>query len=158
MSYFIRLINGQPQIGIILEQNLREVVPELRTEPVLTKELLSSHGFGMLELREPPSVTEKYKKAVEIVPTYREKSGIWLQAWDVVDMTSEERQVVDNTKAQEVRNERNYYLRNSDWTQLPDAPLSQEKKLEWTQYRQQLRDVTQQHGFPWTVVWPTKPE
>lgn len=41
----------------------------------------------------------------------------------------------------EIRETRNYRLRASDWTQMPDAPLSDSKKLEWATYRQQLRDL-----------------
>lgn len=41
------------------------------------------------------------------------------------------------------RKERNLLLQESDWTQLVDSPLSEEKKLEWKEYRQKLRDATQ---------------
>ena len=56
-----------------------------------------------------------------------------------------------------LRSERNALLSYSDWTQIPDAPLSAEKKQEWADYRQQLR------GLPDTVdinniVYPQKPE
>jgi hypothetical protein len=39
------------------------------------------------------------------------------------------------------RRHRNYYLQSSDWTQLPDVPLSDEQKREWAKYRQELRDM-----------------
>ena len=60
----------------------------------------------------------------------------------------------------EVRQERDTLLANSDWTQLPDAQaaLSDAKKLAWAVYRQALRDVPQQSGFPANVVWPDKPQ
>lgn len=35
---------------------------------------------------------------------------------------------------------RRFLLKDSDWTQLPDVPLSAEKKAEWATYRQALRD------------------
>lgn len=50
--------------------------------------------------------------------------------------------------------ERNHLLSISDWTQLPDAPTD---KAAWASYRQALRDVTSQAGFPDDVTWPTKP-
>lgn len=53
-----------------------------------------------------------------------------------------------------VRNERNRFLTESDWTQLPDAPVDQ---TAWGAYRQALRDVTDQDGFPLEVVWPIAP-
>ena len=40
-----------------------------------------------------------------------------------------------------LRDERNILLAQSDWTQLPDSPLSQTKKNAWSKYRQQLRDM-----------------
>ena len=56
---------------------------------------------------------------------------------------------------EEVRVERKRLLAASDWTQLTDAPVDQ---AAWAVYRQALRDVPQQAGFPDNVVWPVKPE
>ena len=56
-------------------------------------------------------------------------------------------------KAAEVRAERSTKLAATDWTQLPDVPQS--IKSQWASYRQALRDVPQQAGFPFNVVWPT---
>lgn len=52
------------------------------------------------------------------------------------------------------RAHRDALLLASDWTQLPDAGLSEEKKALWVAYRQTLRDVPQQSGFPREIVWP----
>lgn len=48
-------------------------------------------------------------------------------------------------------------LTASDWTQLADVPLTTEQKASWAVYRQSLRDITEQTGFPSEVVWPTAP-
>ena len=61
-----------------------------------------------------------------------------------------------DTSLSAVRFYRDIALLRSDWTQVPDAPLSDEKKAEWATYRQALRDVTEldpivlpsQSGFP----------
>jgi hypothetical protein len=61
----------------------------------------------------------------------------------------------------EVRDKRDRLLKESDWSQLPDVPLSDAKKEEWATYRQALRDITDptsQPGFPTDVNWPAKPE
>ena len=58
--------------------------------------------------------------------------------------------------AEGVRRERNSRLAATDWTQAADVP--QATKDLWAPYRQALRDVPQQAGFPMNVVWPTKPE
>lgn len=62
----------------------------------------------------------------------------------------------NNRKAVEVRVERNRKLGATDWTQAADVP--QVLKDRYAPYRQLLRDVPQQSGFPQTVTWPTLPE
>lgn len=54
----------------------------------------------------------------------------------------------------QVRAERYMRLTYSDWTQLPDAPVD---KTAWAAYRQALRDVPEQAGFPHNIVWPEPP-
>lgn len=54
-----------------------------------------------------------------------------------------------------VRLSRNTLLEKSDWTQMPDAPVD---KAAWAIYRQELRDITKQSGFPLEVIWPNKPQ
>ena len=54
-----------------------------------------------------------------------------------------------------VRADRDRRLAVSDWTQVADSPVD---KAVWATYRQALRDVPTQIGFPWNVVWPTQPE
>lgn len=61
----------------------------------------------------------------------------------------------------EIRLLRNQLLQGSDWTQLPDSPLSQEEKDLWHTYRQELRDITESVSSNVSysdIVWPTKPE
>lgn len=48
-------------------------------------------------------------------------------------------------------------LLNSDWTQLPNGPLSSEQQTAWATYRQALRDITAQTGYPTEIVWPAHP-
>ena len=55
----------------------------------------------------------------------------------------------------EVRSERNRLLIETDWTQGRDVVLSND--AEWKTYRQALRDLSSQSGFPSNVTWPTKP-
>ena len=58
--------------------------------------------------------------------------------------------------AASVRAKRDRLLAQSDWTQLPD--VSAVTQAKWQQYRQALRDITDQPGFPFDVVWPEVPE
>ena len=76
--------------------------------------------------------------------------------------------LVDNTPANEdahqkrifnvseVFNKRHYLLQESDWTQLPDVPLTDVQRKLWAEYRQQLRDITKQPLTP-DMKWPIKP-
>lgn len=59
----------------------------------------------------------------------------------------------DDRKAEEVRTERNQLLLQTDWMASTDVTLSD----AWRTYRQALRDVPAQSGFPNNVTWPTKP-
>ena len=61
----------------------------------------------------------------------------------------------DAEQAKSVRQTRGEKLADSDWTQVADAPVD---KAAWATYRQALRDVTTQSGFPWTITWPVEPQ
>ena len=60
----------------------------------------------------------------------------------------------DAEQAASVRNSRTEKLKDSDWTQIADSTAN---KAVWATYRQALRDITAQSGFPWTITWPTQP-
>jgi len=68
--------------------------------------------------------------------------------------TQDELDAEKTQKANEVRYRRNALLTQSDWTQLTDAPVD---NLAWAVYRQSLRDITLQAGFPFTVDFPVAP-
>lgn len=59
----------------------------------------------------------------------------------------------DDRKAEEVRQERDQLLQQTDWMANSDVTMSD----DWRTYRQALRDIPSQEGFPNTVTWPTKP-
>jgi len=68
----------------------------------------------------------------------------------------------NKTQAQlDLRNYRSAMLDASDWTQVPDSPLSDTKKTEWATYRQALRDLPPSYpnieGIS-EVTWPTQPD
>ena len=60
----------------------------------------------------------------------------------------------DAEQAKSVRQTRDDKLADCDWTQVADAPVD---KTVWATYRQALRDITAQEGFPWTITWPDVP-
>ena len=62
--------------------------------------------------------------------------------------------IKDAEQASAVRKSRGDKLAECDWTQVADAPVD---KQAWATYRQALRDITAQKGFPWTITWPDAP-
>ncbi len=60
--------------------------------------------------------------------------------------------------ATEIREKRDKLLTETDWTQVTDTVLSVEKQEEYKNYRQALRDITEQEEFPYKVIFPEKPE
>jgi hypothetical protein len=85
--------------------------------------------------------------------------GVWTQTWVQSDKYTAEELAAYNAKKeedakQEVRDKRNSLLQMSDWTQVADAPVD---RAAWATYRQALRDITAQAGFPWTINWPVAP-
>ena len=78
----------------------------------------------------------------------------WYTKWSVTDMDQEAKDALDTVQAEAVRKQRNEKLSASDWTQVEDSPVD---KAAWATYRQSLRDITGQEGFPWTITWPTQP-
>jgi len=80
--------------------------------------------------------------------------NVWTQVWNVTDATSEEIAERTANESANVRAQRNQRLVDTDWSGLSDTTMSS----EMTTYRQALRDITNQAGFPWTVNWPSQPE
>jgi len=70
------------------------------------------------------------------------------------EQEAEYKAMKDAEQAKSVRTSRDEKMKDSDWTQVADAPVDQ---AAWAAYRQALRDVTDQEGFPWTIDWPVKP-
>jgi hypothetical protein len=65
--------------------------------------------------------------------------------------------IVNKKAMRSLRRKRQLDLSSSDWTQMPDAPLTDEKKQEWATYRQQLRDLPENTTDPSNPTWPTQP-
>lgn len=85
-------------------------------------------------------------------------NGKWQLIAEAVKLTPEQSAKRIEKKSISVRFERDNRLKACDWTQLPDAPLSTLKKTEWATYRQALRDLTKQAGFPYEVTYPEEPK
>ncbi len=113
-------------------------------------ELLSADGYLPVVVIEEPTAEKpivKYREVNGQIEQYAEAAPV-----PAVPEPTEEQQEM------QIRAQRNLLLTQCDWTQLPDAPLTTEQKQEWAEYRQALRDVPEQAGFPENVAWPLVPE
>lgn len=101
---------------------------------------------------ERPTHDERTERLQQAVPVLVD--GQWIAGWNIVAKTDPEIADADAAKAASMRGERNAKLTASDWTQIADAPVN---SLAWANYRQALRDLPAQQGFPWAVTWPVEP-
>lgn len=106
-----------------------------------TADLLSE--FNVFKIVETPaptidSKTHRQSKSIQQV------DEVWTQVWVSIELP-------EDVAAANVRSYRDRLLTETDWTQVADAPVD---KAAWATYRQALRDVSIQDGFPWAVKFP----
>ena len=99
---------------------------------------------------QPTCYQTAYRDGVEQI------NGQWFTKWSVADMDDEAKAAADARQAESVRQTRNQQLKDCDWTQGKDIPDNVSNL--WATYRQALRDLPSQAGFPWDVQWPAQPE
>lgn len=130
--------------------NINQRFPNI-SFPLDPKDSDLPEGFVRVYAAENPT-PGPLEKLVSLGPV--QQDGRWVHGYEVAPLTQEE--LIERTaqKAAEVRAQRNERLAACDWTQVLDAPVSREA---WADYRQALRDVTEQVGFPFDVVWPEPP-
>jgi hypothetical protein len=119
---------------------------------------LQEFGIFRVFFATPPSVSNT-QVLEEDPPVFSAEYQRWTQVWRVRDMTEEEVQQRNDSKALEIRTERNNKLKDTvdrinpmQWEAMTD-----EQKHAQRTYRQALLDVPQQAGFPWTIEWPEQP-
>jgi hypothetical protein len=101
------------------------------------------------------TVWKAHDKTQKLVPAAPYIEGNTVYTVAVEAKTPEEVAADTASEAANVRAQRNEKLAQTDWTQGKDIPENISSK--WAAYRQALRDVPAQAGFPWTVQWPNDP-
>lgn len=114
-----------------------------------TEEWLAENGCVVVRIFKPH---DRETQNLFACAPYIEDGNVF--AVTVVEKTQAEIDADTQSKAAKVRAQRNQLLADSDWTQLLDAQVD---KDAWAAYRQALRDVSLQEGFPVNVIWPDKP-
>ena len=155
---YLRIINDEIHYPFSL-QTLKMEYPNTSFPEKIENTNLEEYSIYLVNEIVKPS-DENFTKIInESTPILI--NGQYYQNWIVEDAPIEYTESmiqnkIDN-KWSQIRSVRNQYLSDCDWTQLPDSPLTTEKKAEWSTYRQALRDVTSQED-PFNIVWPIKPE
>tara|TARA_R110000850_G_scaffold233967_2_gene358846 strand:+ start:4067 stop:4492 length:426 start_codon:yes stop_codon:yes gene_type:complete len=138
----LKITNGKPEAYSI--RRLREDNPGTSFPEYLSDTLLADWGVYPYAIQDVPDYDRLTQTAK--VGDFAEVVGAWTQGWEISNLAPED-------AATNIRNRRDALLSQTDWMGLNDVIM----EPYWLEYRQQLRDVTAQDGFPFNVVWPTKP-
>jgi len=139
----LKLTNGQPEtysIGQLRRDNPNTSFPKSPNDA-----LLADWDVYPYTVQDQPTVdymTQKLTPAALV-----QVSGAWTQGWEVSNLPTED-------AGRKIRSQRDNLLSKTDWMALSDNTMTP----EWSSYRQALRGITAQEGFPFSVDWPTKPE
>lgn len=151
--YYAKIINGEVikfpfHMADLITENPNVSFPETQT-----LELFASYNvYPVTRLPEPNNWDSRTQKLFESTEL-NNVEGNWVVGWDIVEKTEEEISYYDAQTTEFVRRERTRRLAETDWMALSDVILSS----EWAEYRQALRDVPTQEGFPFNIIWPTPP-
>jgi hypothetical protein len=138
--------------ALITDQQLRSNNPNTSFPEVLTPSIIDSFGYDPVLEGPQPTLIPPYQ--------YAQRDGVvkingqWFTKYVAVTPSDEIKQQMDATQGTLVCTDRNKRLADCDWTQLPDAPVD---ATIWATYRQELRNITTQVGFPWNITWPSEP-
>ncbi len=151
----IKITSGQAAGDPIFEDQFYALFNNVSFTRPLASEDVISRGYAFYQDSLKP---EHYiYEVAEPSDPVQVSDDLWEKGWSVRQMTSDEISDVDNGLASSVRDSRNQLLSASDWTQFNDSPLSEADKESWAAYRNALRDVPSQSGFPNDIVWPELP-
>lgn len=137
---YVRVTNGQPEIYTIGQ--LRRDNPQVSFPRDIPNALLASYDVYPVTQAAVPDHDALTQTVAASTPALVD--GVWTQDWTVTSRPD---------AADRVRGRRTSLLSETDYMALSDSTLTP----EWAAYRQALRDVPEQPGFPFSVVWPSKP-
>ena len=149
---YVKTSNGAVEQFPYTLGNLRRDNPNTSFPKSISDATLASYGVYPVTQDDKPSYDNRTQK-VSRNTTPTETNGAWSVGWTITDRTAAEIQDYDNSLAEDVRKKRNEKLVATDWWMLSDHTATQSQ----IDYRQALRDVPSQSGFPHTITWPTKP-
>ena len=134
-------------------EQFRAANPNTSYPANMPDDVLEGYGIYAVTESDKPTYNERTQK-ISLSNTPALTDGSWKLNWSVTDKNETEIAEYDADQSAQKRNERNARLSICDWTQVADAGVD---KAAWATYRQALRDVPAQDGFPYTITWPTEP-
>ena len=140
---FAKISNGAVERFPYTLSDLRRENPNVSFPATVPDAELASYGVERVTATTAPASnarTHTLERSCSLV------DGVWTEVW-----TETQRDLAVAEK--NIREQRNELLSKTDWTQLSDSSVAS----TWTTYRQELRDVPAQEGFPYSVTWPTEP-
>ena len=150
---YVKVANGQVvQYPYSIEQ-FRADNPTISFSAEISNDTLAEYGVYPVSV-DPIPTHDSTTQRVEKSTTPVSRDGKWVITKSVVQLTADQIASHEITAATKVRATRNDLLQKPDWGALSDVTMS----AEMSAYRQALRDLPAQEGFPYTVTWPTKPE
>lgn len=132
--------------------------PNTMFPAVPTTELLESFNVFRVVIAETP-----VQESLTLAPRLKDQpeliDGVWTLGWETFEITQEVTEADNLIYAENMRMQRNELLSNTDWTQLADAPFTEEQVSAWAAYRQSLRDIPSHENWPRLTDddWPTQP-
>jgi len=137
-----------------LHADIRSAFKNVSFPSEMTEQAIAS--VGLLPLISEPKPEVNYTKNVtEGTPILVD--GNWKQVWVVTDASAQEIAQRTEDQASNVRSSRDQKLVESDWVVIKSMETDVPELDAWKSYRQALRNIPQQSGFPWNVNWPENP-
>ena len=153
---YVKLTSGQIDQYPYTVGNLRRDNPNTSFPKRIPDEMLAEWGVYPVTITAAPSIDERTQK-LEQDASPANVNGAWLIGWTTVDKTAEEVAEYDDNAAQSVRSQRDALLAETDWLVIKAQETGVAMSADMTAYKQALRDITTQEGFPHTITWPVKP-
>lgn len=138
--------------------NFRLINPETSFPELPDNSFLVDYGYAVFKYVEQPAPVQ-FENTNEGPYVWNDVADAWSNSWVNTPFTPEEMEAAKQQAFGGLRRMRDAKLQACDYTQLPDVPLTDEKRAEWVTYRQQLRDymgaVTDPFNPP---AWPIPPQ